>query len=58
MMSERGARIGAEVTEQSAPGLGTTLTLTLPLHPVTQNGAASADPSTPPPNAATESMPP
>lgn len=42
IMSERAARIGAEVTVLSAPGQGATLTLTLPLHPVTQNGAASA----------------
>jgi two-component system nitrate/nitrite sensor histidine kinase NarX len=42
IMSERAARIGAHVAVLSAPGQGATLTLTLPLHPVTRNGAAGA----------------
>lgn len=42
IMSERAARIGAGVTVVSGPGQGTTVTLTLPHHPVTRNGAAGA----------------
>ena len=34
IMRERAARIGAEVVVASVPGAGTTVTLTLPLHPV------------------------
>lgn len=47
IMSERAGRIGADVTVVSAPGQGTTVTLTLPLHPATGNGATSAPDSTP-----------
>jgi two-component system nitrate/nitrite sensor histidine kinase NarX len=45
IMQERAARIGAQVAVTSAPGAGTTVTLTLPEHPVTINaGAAEPEP--------------
>jgi two-component system nitrate/nitrite sensor histidine kinase NarX len=47
IMSERAARIGAEVTVRSVPGQGATVTLTLPPHPTTGNGATSAPDVTP-----------
>jgi len=47
IMSERAGRIGADVTVVSAPDQGTTVSLTLPLHPVTGSGAESAQDSTP-----------
>lgn len=42
IMNERAARIGGEVDIVSAPGTGTTVTLTLPPHPVAAGQAASA----------------
>lgn len=42
IMRERADRIGAEVTVVSALGQGTTVTLTLPPHPVTGGGVATA----------------
>lgn len=50
IMSERAGRIGAEVTVVSDPGQGTTVTLTLPLHPVTGGGATGTREASPPPN--------
>jgi two-component system nitrate/nitrite sensor histidine kinase NarX len=50
IMSERAVRIGAEVKVVSGPGRGTTVTLTLPHHPVTGGGATSAQDVSPPPN--------
>jgi two-component system nitrate/nitrite sensor histidine kinase NarX len=47
IMRERAARIGAEVVVISSPGAGTTVTLTLPPHPV-----AIAQPAVPDPAAA------
>jgi two-component system nitrate/nitrite sensor histidine kinase NarX len=58
IMSERAARIGAEVTVRSVPGQGATVTLTLPLHPATGNGAASVPDSTPDVTPATEDATP
>jgi two-component system nitrate/nitrite sensor histidine kinase NarX len=58
IMSERAARIGAEVTVLSVPGQGATVTLTLPLHPATGNGATSAPDSTPDSTPATEDATP
>ncbi|MEO6320685.1 MAG: type IV pili methyl-accepting chemotaxis transducer N-terminal domain-containing protein [Polaromonas sp.] len=58
IMSERAERIGARVTVLSGPGQGTTLTLTLPHHPVTRNLASSAQEAIPPPNPATEDATP
>lgn len=42
IMQERSARIGAQVSVVSVPALGTTLTLTLPAHPVTGSGVGLA----------------
>ena len=42
IMNERAARIGGEVEIVSSPGSGTTVTLTLPPHPVAVGQAASA----------------
>jgi len=44
IMRERAARIGAEVTVNSVPGSGTTVTLTLPPHPVAISHPAVLDP--------------
>ena len=41
IMHERAARIGADVTVASAPGQGTTVTLTLPAHPVSGTGVGT-----------------
>lgn len=58
IMSERAARIGAEVTVLSVPGQGATVTLTLPPHPATGNGATRAPDSTPDVTPATEDATP
>lgn len=50
IMSERAGRIGAGVTVVSGPGQGTTVTLTLPHHPVTGGGATGAQDGNPLPN--------
>lgn len=42
IMRERAERIGATVSIHSVPGQGTTVTLTLPLHPVTAVGVGTA----------------
>ena len=42
IMHERAARIGAQVAVVSVPALGTTVTLTLPAHPVSGSGVALA----------------
>jgi two-component system nitrate/nitrite sensor histidine kinase NarX len=42
IMHERAARIGAQVDVESSPAQGTTVTLTLPLHPVTGSGVGLA----------------
>lgn len=44
IMHERASGIGAEVSVLSGAGQGTTTTLTLPTHPATRGGAASASP--------------
>ncbi|HQD16290.1 MAG TPA: type IV pili methyl-accepting chemotaxis transducer N-terminal domain-containing protein [Ottowia sp.] len=44
IMNERATRIGGEVDIVSSPGSGTTVTLTLPPHPVAVGQAASAPP--------------
>ncbi len=41
IMRERAARIGAQVAIGSQPGQGTTVTLTVPPHPVTANSAST-----------------
>ena len=43
IMRERAARIGGEVEITSAPGAGTTVTLTLPPHPVAIGQTASPE---------------
>ncbi len=48
IMRERAARIGAEVAVVSAPGAGTTVTLTLPPHPVAGGAPAEPDASVAP----------
>ena len=47
IMRERAARIGAEVQVVAAPGQGTTVTLTLPPHPVASAAAATTAPVAP-----------
>jgi Signal transduction histidine kinase, nitrate/nitrite-specific len=46
-MRERAARIGAAVEVVAAPGQGTTVTLTLPPHPVASAAAATTAPVAP-----------
>lgn len=47
IMHERASGIGAEVSVVSEAGQGTTTTLTLPTHPATRGGTASANPEHP-----------
>jgi two-component system nitrate/nitrite sensor histidine kinase NarX len=47
IMHERASGIGAEVSVLSEAGQGTTTTLTLPTHPATRGGTASASPDHP-----------
>lgn len=47
IMHERASGIGAEVSVVSEAGQGTTTTLTLPTHPATRGGTASASPEHP-----------
>jgi two-component system nitrate/nitrite sensor histidine kinase NarX len=42
IMHERAARIGAQVDVESSPAQGTTVTLTLPVHPVSGSGVGLA----------------